>query len=202
MKHLWDERYSQTEYVYGTEPNEYFKEKIQQYEPGKLLLPAEGEGRNAVFAAKLGWEVTAFDWSETAQKKAITLAEANQVSINYWVSEVNDLAFAAASFDMVAFIYAHFPAEVKSAYNRKIATFLKPGGALIFEAFSKKQLEYQKTQRSGGPGDINMLYSLEEVYHDFNNFDFSEMGEQEIFLAEGANHAGLGSVVRLLGIKK
>ncbi len=202
MQQVWNERYNQSEYIYGIEPNEYLKEKIQHYKVGKLLLPAEGEGRNAVFAAKLGWEVTAFDWSESGQSKALALAEANQVQINYQVSEVERLSFEEASFDAVAFIYAHFSAEVKSIYNRKIATFLKPGGVLIFEAFGKNQLEYQKTQRSGGPSDINMLYSIEEVQADFANFEFLELEEKEIYLAEGTNHTGWGSVVRCLGIKK
>ncbi len=202
MKEFWNERYSQSDYIYGTEPNEYFKEKIQQYELGKLLLPAEGEGRNAVFAAKLGWEVTAFDWSEKAQLKAVALAEANQVHINYWVSEVNDLAFEPASFDAVAFIFAHFPADLKLNYNQKIATFLKPGGALIVEVFSKKQLEYQKTQRSGGPQNINILYSIEEVQTAFADFDFVELEEKEIYLNEGANHSGYGSVICGMAIKK
>lgn len=201
MKQIWNERYGQSEYIYGTEPNEYFKEKLQAYQPGKLLLPAEGEGRNGVFAAKNGWEVTAFDWSEKAQLKAVALAEANQVHINYWVSEVNNLAFEPASFDAVAFIFAHFPADVKSNYNQKIATFLKPGGVLIFEAFSKKQLNYQKTQRSGGPQDINMLYSVEEVQKHFSDFDFVELEEKEIYLAEGANHLGYGSVIRCVAVK-
>lgn len=202
MQQVWNERYNQSEYIYGMEPNEYFKEKIQPYELGKLLLPAEGEGRNAVFAAKLGWEVTAFDWSEIAQSKALTLAQANQVQINYQWSEVEKLPFEVASFDAVAFIYAHFSAAVKSAYNRKTATFLKPGGVLIFEAFSKNQLEYQKTQRSGGPSDINMLYSIEEVRADFADFEFLELEEKEVYLAEGTHHQGFGSVVRGVGIKK
>jgi len=202
MKQFWNERYSQSDYVYGTEPNEYFKEKIQQFEPGKLLLPAEGEGRNAIFAARLGWKVTAFDWSEVAQRKAVALAEANQVQINYWVSEVDDLAFEEGSFDAIAFIYAHFPADVKLVYNQKILSFLKRGGTLIFEAFSKRQLDYQKTHRSGGPSDINMLYSIEEVKNAFPGVDFLTIEEREIYLEEGMNHSGLGSVVRALGIKK
>ncbi|MFN7118987.1 MAG: class I SAM-dependent methyltransferase [Saprospiraceae bacterium] len=202
MKQLWNERYNDSEYIYGTEPNAYFKEKITPLTPGRLLLPAEGEGRNAVFAAKLGWAVTAFDWSIKAQAKAIMLAEVNQVEIDYWLSEVEDLNFEVGSFDAVAFIYAHFSAELKSAYNRKIATFLKPGGVLIFEAFSKKQSEYQQTQHSGGPQDRAMLYSLEEVRADFADFHFLELEEKEVFLAEGPKHHGLGSVIRALATKR
>lgn len=202
MQQFWNERYRQSEYIYGTEPNEYFKAKLQAYQPGKLLLPAEGEGRNAVFAAQSGWQVTAFDWSEAAQRKAIALAATKHVTLNYRVGEINELAFEPASFDAIAYIFAHFPADVKSAYNQKIATFLKPGGVLIFEAFSKKQLEYQKTQRSGGPQEINMLYSIEEVQADFAGFDFIELAEQEVYLAEGAHHSGYGSVIHCVAIKQ
>lgn len=201
MKDFWNERYNQSDYIYGTEPNEYFKEKIQAYPPGKLLLPAEGEGRNAIFAAKLGWKVTAFDWSEAAQHKAIALAEANQVQIDYWVGEVEELAFEEASFDAIAFIFAHFPADVKSIYNRTIATFLKPGGVLIFEAFGKQQLEYQQTQQSGGPKDVHMLYSMGEVQSDFAAFDFIELEAKEVYLEEGAHHSGYGFVIHGVAIK-
>ena len=75
MKNFWDERYKAKAYVYGKEPNQYFAEKLRELEPGKILLPAEGEGRNAVFAARQGWEVSAFDSSSEGRKKAFLLAE-------------------------------------------------------------------------------------------------------------------------------
>ena len=83
MKEFWDARYKDSAFAFGEEPNEYFKEQISNLKPGKLLMPAEGEGRNAVFAAKLGWDVHAFDQSLNGQKKAMDLALKNKVNINY-----------------------------------------------------------------------------------------------------------------------
>ena len=91
---FWNERYSSDEYVYGTEPNQFFKEQIQKINPsGRLLLPGEGEGRNAVFAAKLGWNVDAFDQSSVAKMKAETLAKLNNVKINYSNVDLGKLKF-------------------------------------------------------------------------------------------------------------
>ncbi|HSL87766.1 MAG TPA: hypothetical protein VK870_00530, partial [Ignavibacteriaceae bacterium] len=79
---FWDERYSAEEYVYGKDPNEFFEEHLSKLNPGRLLLPGEGEGRNAIFAAKLGWQVDANDQSIVAKSKAEKLAHAYGVNIN------------------------------------------------------------------------------------------------------------------------
>ena len=89
QSNFWDERYSSEEYVYGVEPNQFFKQVLDKIPvPGKLLLPGEGEGRNAVYAAKCGWLVDAYDQSINAQKKALKLAEINDVIINYSVVDL------------------------------------------------------------------------------------------------------------------
>ena len=113
MKQFWDERYSSKAYAYGTEPNAFFKEKLSIIPPGKLLLPAEGEGRNAVFAAMQGWEVTAFDQSKEGKRKALLLAGEKGVKLDYLVGTLEDMAFEAESFDAIGLVYAHFPAELK-----------------------------------------------------------------------------------------
>ncbi|MEZ0130354.1 class I SAM-dependent methyltransferase, partial [Flavobacterium sp. LBUM151] len=109
----WNDRYSNEEFAYGEEPNNYFKEQIEKLKPGTILFPAEGEGRNAVYAAKLGWTVSAFDISEEGKNKALKLAETNNVSIDYKVGELETLNYHTEQFDAIALIYAHFPAEIK-----------------------------------------------------------------------------------------
>lgn len=199
----WNERYGQAEYVYGEEPNEFLMEKIKELSPGNALFPAEGEGRNGVFAAKLGWKVAAFDLSEEGKKKANKLAEKHAVSIDYQVGELQNLNYKNESFDLIALIYAHFPAEIKSEIHQSLTKLLKKGGIVIFEAFSKKHLDYQtKNPAVGGPRDLGSLFSLEEIKNDFNDFEFLELEEKEIELSEGQFHAGLGSVIRFVGIKK
>ena len=102
---FWDERYAVEDYVYGTEPNDFLKEELPKLTAGKILFPGEGEGRNAVFAAQLGWEVTAFDSSTEGKAKAERLAKAKGVSIDYQLASYDEAEFPAESFDALVLIY-------------------------------------------------------------------------------------------------
>ncbi|MFB9076498.1 class I SAM-dependent methyltransferase [Flavobacterium procerum] len=199
----WDDRYSTEEFAYGEEPNNYLKEQLEKLNPNSILFPAEGEGRNAIFAAKLGWKVSAFDISEEGRNKALKLAKANNVSIDYRVGELETLDFKENQFDAIALIYAHFPAAIKSEIHKQLDKFLQKDGILIFEAFSKKHLEYvTKNEKVGGPKDIESLFSIEEIQADFPNYEIIELEEKEIELSEGLFHNGTGSVIRFVGRKK
>lgn len=200
---FWDQRYSQPEFAYGKEPNAYLKAKLLDLTPGKILFPAEGEGRNAVFAAKQGWDVFAFDMSVEGKKKAEQLCLENGVAIDYRVESLDTAAYPANSFDAIALVYTHFPEVKRRVFHQKLSAYLKNGGILILECFSKKHLEYQKDNpNSGGPRDESMLFDLEELKEDFKGFDFLEAYETETELTEGLYHVGKASVVRLFGIKK
>ncbi|MNK54513.1 Methyltransferase domain protein [compost metagenome] len=199
----WDDRYRTEEFAYGEQPNNYLKEQLEQLNPGTILFPAEGEGRNAVFAAKLGWKVWAFDISAEGKNKAIQLAESNQVSIDYQVVELQHFDYQAEQFDAIALIYAHFPAEIKSAYHKTLDRYLRKGGVIIFEAFSKNHLDYlARNEKVGGPKELDMLFSIEEIKSDFANYEIIALEEKEIVLNEGVFHNGLGSVIRFVGRKK
>ena len=126
----WDDRYSKEEFAYGEAPNNYLKEQLTKIPVGTILFPAEGEGRNAVFAAKLGWKVSAFDISNEGKSKAIRLAEKNNVTIDYKVGELETLEFEVEKFDAIALIYAHFPANIKSLYHKTFDKYLKNNGLL------------------------------------------------------------------------
>ncbi|MGH1517671.1 class I SAM-dependent methyltransferase [Chryseobacterium sp. JK1] len=200
--HRWDERYGNEEFAYGTEPNHYLKEQLAQLDPGKILFPAEGEGRNAVFAATKGWNVHAFDISSNGQKKALQLAGQNGVTVDYQVGELSTLGYQKEQFDAIALIYAHFPAEIKSSLHKMLEKYLKKGGYIIFEAFSKKHLDYiAKNEKVGGPKDIGSLFSIEEIKADFPDYTIVELTEKEIELHEGLFHNGTGSVIRFTGQK-
>ncbi|HET7897894.1 MAG TPA: class I SAM-dependent methyltransferase, partial [Flavisolibacter sp.] len=150
----WNERYANDEYAYGEQPNQYFEEQLKQLAAGTILFPAEGEGRNAVFAARKGWQVFAFDISLEGQKKAQKLAERNNVTINYQVGELETLNYGIEQFDAIALIYAHFPANIKSQLHQALDKYLRKGGTLIFEAFSKKHIHYlARNEKVGGPKD-------------------------------------------------
>lgn len=203
QQNFWNQRYADEHYAYGTLPNDYLKEKSAELRPGKILLPAEGEGRNAVFMAKLGWEVEAFDQSTAGKNKALLLAEHHDVKISYTISDVENIRYPENSFDALAFIFAHFPTEQRRNYHRKLDGFLKPGGNLIIEGFSKKQATFQQLNpKSGGPRDAAMLYDLEELKKDFNDFEFIEATEEKVVLAEGEFHQGEALVIRIFAVKK
>jgi 2-polyprenyl-3-methyl-5-hydroxy-6-metoxy-1,4-benzoquinol methylase len=201
MKQFWEDRYGKEEFAYGEEPNQFLKEQLTSLEPGTILFPAEGEGRNAVFAAELGWNVYAFDLSSEGQRKANLLAQKKDVEIDYILDPISDLPYTTNQFDAMVLIYAHFPADVKSTFHKLLSSYVKPGGVVIFEAFSKNHLVLNN-EKAGGPKDINMLFSVEEIQSDFSDFEVRYLKEEEVELSEGLFHNGISSVVRFVGRKK
>lgn len=202
MKEFWDERYSQPGFAYGTNPNEYLKEKLQTLSFGKILFPAEGEGRNAVYAAKLGWDVCAFDQSKEGKNKALQLAQKKGVEIDYTVSDFENILYPESNFDTLALIFAHFPSDKRKEYHQKLSSLLKKNGMLIIEGFSKSHSGLQKENpNAGGPKDISMLYDPEELKADFEGFDFIESYQGQTELDEGLYHIGKASVVRIFALK-
>jgi SAM-dependent methyltransferase len=202
MNQKWDERYKEPEFAYGKEPNVFFKEWLSKFEPGSILMPADGEGRNGVFAATLGWKVTSFDLSIEGQSKALQLARENGVALAYLVGDLAQLDFEREAFDAIGLVYAHFSAEKKSIFHRKLNDYLKPGGIIILEAFSKRHVQFNGIDpKVGGPKDIDMLYAKAEIIADFENYEVLMLEEEEILLNEGKYHNGKGAVIRFVGRK-
>ncbi|WP_053978316.1 class I SAM-dependent methyltransferase [Mangrovimonas xylaniphaga] len=200
---LWNDRYRDPVYAYGTNPNEFLKLQLQKLEPGNILFGAEGEGRNSVYAATLGWKAHTFDISIEGKQKALKLAEENHVSIDYQVGLLPELDFPNEHFDAIALVYAHFPTNIRSEYHQLLDKKLKKGGYIIMEAFSKNHLEYRnRNPKIGGPGDLALLFSKEELKSDFPNYEILELEETEVTLHEGLYHNGIGSVIRFVGRKK
>lgn len=199
----WNTRYGEKAYAYGVEPNQFLKEQLNKLPKGNILFGAEGEGRNAVYAAKLGWTTHAFDISTEGRKKALNLAKENNVAITYQVGLLPSLDYQKEQFDCIALIYAHFPAEIKSAYHKLLNQTLKKGGLVVFEAFGKKHIDYKnKNPKVGGPSDIDTLFSKEELKADFKDYEIILLEEKEIELSEGLYHNGLGSVIRFVARKR
>ena len=192
MIDFWNERYAEEEYAYGWQPNVFFKDTIAEIPNRNLLFPAEGEGRNAVFAAQLGYDVYAFDTSKEAKIKADKLAQKYGVTLDYKVGNLEALNYPENYFDAVILIYAHVPAEVRTAFCQNLLRLLKPNGQILFEGFSQEQLNYT----SGGPKNSEMLFSEAQVKNDFPNVAFDFLTTEVISLDEGKYHQGLGSVVR------
>lgn len=197
MKDFWNSRYAAKDYAYGEEPNQFFKQELLNLKAKSILLPAEGEGRNAVFAAENGWEVTAFDFSNSGKLKALELAKKRNTIINYVIADFQNFTAPPESFDCLAFTFVHIPPLKRSIYHKKMLEFLKPGGTLILEGFSKEQIH----RDSGGPKKIEMLFSEDELRDDFDALIIRTMESIETELREGEFHKGTAAVIRLVAKK-
>lgn len=197
MTNQWDERYARQEYIYGTEPNAFLKKQLSVLKPGRILFPAEGEGRNAVYAASAGWISEAFDQSVEGQKKAVKLAEHKKVSISYSIQSLSDWNPEAGQYDCVALIFVHLPAGLRQKVHQAAVTALKPGGTLILQAFTTNQLP----RSSGGPKTADLLFTREMIQQDFDTLLSQELSELQIILDEGPLHQGLADVIQLTARK-
>jgi SAM-dependent methyltransferase len=195
VESFWDQRFSEEGLAYGREPNAFLKQQLGRLTPGSLLLPAEGEGRNAVWAAVEGWRVHAFDTSTVGRDKALEMAERRGVEIAYEVrSAAADLRDFEGRFDAVGLVFMHLPPDVRRVAHRAAARSLRPGGTLILEAFSKAQLELG----TGGPRHLDLLYETDDLESDFSGLSISSLARVEVELDEGRYHRGLSSVIRLV----
>jgi 2-polyprenyl-3-methyl-5-hydroxy-6-metoxy-1,4-benzoquinol methylase len=197
MDNFWDNRYSTDEFVYGKEPNAFFKSVISTIPPGKLLVPAAGEGRDAVYAAGLGWKVFAFDQSVIARQKALRYAKEENVDIQYETKTITDFDFTVDTYDAIALTYFHLPLPTREIFHRNLQATLNQNGLIILEAFNPKQIG----NTSGGPADISMLMTVDSLRREFSGLHIEECVEEQIILSEGNGHSGKADVVRFIGKK-
>ncbi len=195
---FWNERFGQAEYVYGKMPNVFFAEQLQHLSPGHLLLPCEGEGRNAIFARQLGWDVLAFDSSTAGREKALQLAQEKGLTLDYQIADATQIELPEAAFDVLALVYAHFPVALRAGVHARLLGALKPGGVVILEGFHVQQLG----KPSGGPKDVQMLFSEELLREDFADMNITLLQRASPVLNEGKFHQGAAEVIRLVGTKK
>ncbi len=196
-KSHWDKRFDTESYVYGTEVNDFFKHEIQKLNPGYLLDLGAGEGRNAVYAACLGWDVVAVDQSKVAQQKTMRLAKSHNVQLQYHLLDINHFDFDDNAFDAVGMIFLHLPPDIRKTIHNELYRTLKPGGTLIMEAFDKSQLKYG----TGGPKNPDMLYSTEDLKRDFMHFSRLSITHKLRTINEGKHHVGEASVIQVKAVK-
>lgn len=195
-QHEWNKRYATPNYLYGFDPNEYLKQELLKLEPGKLLLPGEGEGRNALWAAKQGWDVTALDASEVAQKKALKLFAKQSVSVQYLVTDI--LHYTTHNqFDVIAMVYVHVHKDIQQQIAHKLINLLKPKGILIIEMFHPEQIPLS----SGGPKNPEMFALEEELKNQYSALRIDELSKVTIDLDEGILHKGEAVVYRMRATK-
>lgn len=195
---FWNDRYGQVEFAYGTEPNLFLQEVLPSLPNGQILFPAEGEGRNVVWAARQGWVADAFDFSEAGQQKAFRLAQKHETHIHYEVADL--LTFETTKrYDALALIFVHLSPEDRQTMFGQLLPLLKPGGTLILEGFHPLQIG----KPSGGPNQVTFCYTEEELRKFLSDsFIIQQLTNQSVSLTEGTYHNGSAHTVRLIATRK
>ena len=192
---MWDERYQTPEYIFGDQPCQWLimnQHRLPQ--SGQALALGDGEGRNGVFLAELGFEVTSVDLSEVGLSKARDLARKRGVTIQTVQADLENYEIEAENQDLIVSIYCHLPDAIRKLVHERAEVALKPGGLFILEAFHHSQLKYQ----SGDPKTTDLLYDLDALLGDFQTLQILEAFDGLCYLDEGARHSGIGHIVRLV----
>ncbi|MDE0870282.1 MAG: class I SAM-dependent methyltransferase [Flavobacteriales bacterium] len=197
MNSPWDERYRNQEGLYGAEPNAFFAEALRDCVGHSMLLPCDGEGRNAVFAAKQGWNVWSFDASQVGVTTSIRWAEEAGVTIHSVQADAFEYTPPNGPVDVVGLFYAHMPESMRNAFHRRALSWVKPGGLIILEGFHTDQLQFS----SGGPKDLAMLLTPEILESDFDELTVLQNQSLRVKLNEGPLHQGAAAVCRFIGQK-
>lgn len=195
----WEARFASEEFRFGKEPNEFLVRcKPLLPKTGKALAVADGEGRNGVWLAQQGLEVTSTDFSPSAQAKGRKLAAENNVTANFIEADAHEWAYPEEAFDVVAEIFTQFSTPEKRPKKwAGMRCALKRGGLLIVQGYTPKQLEYA----TGGPKQIEHLYTREMLARAFGDFDDVNILEEERELQEGPGHSGMSAVIGLTARK-
>lgn len=199
MSEFWNQRYAVDEYVFGTEPNAFLASQTERFSPGqKVLAVADGEGRNGVWLARQGLEVLAVDVSPPAIAKAERLAAQHGVTLQTELADLLGWDWSEARFDAVVAIFIQFagPAE-RALIHDSIRRTLKPGGLLILQGYTPKQLEY----RTGGPSQVENLYTADDLRREFAGMEFLHLAESEREICEGVGHSGMSALVEMVARK-
>lgn len=196
---MWDERFSEAEPVYGEHPNAYLSAQSQRIEPGcKILVPGDGYGRNGIWLARQGFQVNTVDLSPVGVARARQSAQAAGLTMSIEQADLATWAWPVGQFDAAASIFLHLPPELRSQIHAKMLGSLKPGGLLIIEAFRPAQLLHS----SGGPKQVELLYTAEVLRTDFAFAEMLELQEVETEIDEGRLHRGPAAVVHGVFRKK
>jgi SAM-dependent methyltransferase len=195
---MWDQRYAEEGFAYGTKPNDFLRESMAKLCPGgKILCLAEGEGRNAVYLAENGYNVSCVDLSPVGLDKATALAQSRSVSIETCVADLKDYQISADSYDAIISIFCQLPPAIQEHMHGQIHKGLRPGGVYILEGFSKQQINYN----TGGPRKPEMLMDLDSVKRELEPLYLQHAIETERLINEGKYHKGKGAVIQIIGIK-
>lgn len=199
----WNQRYAEAGFAYGERPNAFLASQAIRLKPGgRVLVPGDGEGRNGVWLAEQGFEVTSLDMSQVGCEKAAQLASARGVSMEVICTRLEEWTWPTQHCDAVVSIFLHLPEPLRTRIHRAMRESLVPGGIVLMEAFTPAHLPLRAQNASvGGPGDIALLCSAEQLRSDFAPLEPALFEEAEVDLEEGAYHRGRGAVIRAIFVK-
>ena len=196
---FWDERYAADELVYGAAPNDFLAETARHFpRTGRALDIGAGEGRNALFLASLGLDVLAVDQSAVGMQKAQRLARERGLSLRTQAVDLNDFQADPNSFDVISSIFVHLPAALRAKVHKNVATWLKPGGVFLLEAYAPDQLQ----RNTGGPKDPLLLAPLQTLLTELAGLTIEHRAALVRNVGEGKFHTGEASVVQVVARKK
>ncbi len=196
-RHFWDARYAEEGFAYGTEPNDFLREQAAHLPTGEALCLAEGEGRNGVHLAELGHRVTVQDLSPTGLAKAQVLAAERGVTLSTSCGDLRDFEPEPESTDLVVAIWMHLPAPLRVAVLSRAIASLRPGGHLILEAYTPRQLSLG----TGGPPTLDLLVEPEQLQAELTGLELLVLQERQRPIDEGPYHQGMSAVVQAVGRK-
>ena len=195
---MWNEKYSDPRFIYGIASNDFLKQSVHHFQPsGSILCIAEGEGRNAVWLAELGFNVTAVDASEVGLSKGLTLAKSKGVKVDWIHADLQHYNPGKQVWDGVVAIFAHLPPDLRSQVHADCVESLKEGGVLLLEAYTPEQLEF----KTGGPSNPDWLMTPEILEQELQGLTFERLQKVERKIIEGIGHTGTGSVMQAIGVR-
>ena len=195
---MWDKRYSEPGYAYGTRENDFLASVAERLPAGRVLCLGEGEGRNAVYLAERGYDVTAVDASSVGIDKTLRLASDRDVSVRAHVADLADFAIEESAWNGIVSIFCHLPSDVRQAVHRRSVEGLAAGGAFVLEGFTPRQLGFS----TGGPSHEDLMMSLADLRRELDGLDFEIAHEIDREVLEGRYHTGLSAVVQILAIRR
>ncbi|MFO0796126.1 MAG: class I SAM-dependent methyltransferase [Gemmataceae bacterium] len=195
---MWNERYAQPGFAYGTEPNEFLVSAAGGIPVGPVLSLGEGEGRNAAYLAGLGHRVVAVDQSEVGLAKARQLAEGRGLSLETVCADLAEFAIEPGEWAGIVSIFCHLPRRVRAPLYARAVRGLRPGGVLVLEAYTPAQLG----RGTGGPGDADLLVTLSDLAEELAGLEFVHALELDREVREGSYHTGVASVVQVVGLRR
>jgi SAM-dependent methyltransferase len=199
LSHFWDERFAQPGFAFGEAPNVFLAAQKHLVTPNMTaFVPGDGDGRNGVWLAEQGARVTTVDASPIGVHKARLLAAERGITIDAHVANLDTWEWPAEAYDFIASIYLHFPSSQRPRMHRRMIRALKPGGLLILEGYTPRQLMYRTRGTRGGPSDPDMLFEPEDLEVDFGASELLYIEELVSELAEGRRHVGTSAIVRLV----